>query len=147
MRAEREDVLIPSQGVIDGQIFDIRRIVELALSFNIDQVRIVLFETCQATLTRIHDMAPPTGIPQTVALLADKDAAVNDRNQIGICNVIQDVAWPRTIDTAEEDVAVESLTETFFFGNGERIFFETGFAAVALFLRARAIISTFSRFA
>jgi hypothetical protein len=41
VRPEWEDVLIPSQGVIGWQIFDICRIVELALPFDIDQVRIV----------------------------------------------------------------------------------------------------------
>jgi hypothetical protein len=147
VRTERENIFIPSQGVIDWLFLDVRRIVELALSFYIDQVRIVLPDTRQAAFARIHDVTLPARVPQTVAPLADQDAAVDHRYQLGLCNVVEYVAWPGTIDAAEENVAVEGLTETVLFGTGKRMFFEDRLCGGGTVSERCAIISTLRRFA
>jgi hypothetical protein len=50
MRTEREDVLISSQCVIHGQVFDVGRIIEVTTALNIHQIGIILTQTLQTAL-------------------------------------------------------------------------------------------------
>jgi hypothetical protein len=127
MRAKWKDILVSSQCVIDRQVFDISWIIEITPSFHVDEIRVILTDTLQATSPGIYRMALPTGMSQSPSPHTDKNASVDHGYKVGIGNVIEHVPRPRPIDTAEKKITVQCLFESIHFRDREGMSLDNGY--------------------
>ena len=119
---EGEDILAPSQAVVGGQRGNVAGVVEESGPLHADIPWVVLAKTLQALAARPHDVGSPLGTEQSHGLrplvvlvmldgvvVADVDgnAAVDDRDEVPVGGDVQGEPRPGSIDTAEQDVAVQ----------------------------------------
>src|SRR5262245_27887878 len=82
----------------------------MAFPLHLDESRVVLPEALKALAADCCRVRPPvSGGQPAEAITADADTSVDDWNQMGIGDQIEDVAAPRPVDAREQQVAVQCL--------------------------------------
>ena len=98
---------------------EVGRVIEEAGAFDRDGGRVVLAQAFEAGPAGGCQVGAPFGAGHPVAALAaDEDAAIDDRDQVGVGGHVQHGAGPGPVDAAEQHVAIERGGEAGRFGDG-----------------------------
>jgi len=93
---------------------DIAKVVEVAGAIRGDGAEIELAIAGKAGAAGSHYMRPPcrTAHPIAVGEGVDADAAVDDRDEVGVRQPVEDRPRPPPVDAAEDQVVVQRLLQT-----------------------------------
>lgn len=105
--------------VAGGESLDVARVVEETVALENDVGRVELAGALEADPTRRSRERLPVGTLQAPVRRRDADAAVDHGDQVREGDHVQDLARPRPVDAAEEDVAVGCLGEARLFADAQ----------------------------
>jgi hypothetical protein len=99
--------------MIGGKTREVGRIVEKAISFYLNHSRLVLTETLKASPPRCGNMGSPFGSPHDPSSRINHDTAIDHRYEVGKRDHIENSSRPWSIYAGEEDITVESQSQSF----------------------------------
>ena len=121
-QAEGKYVLISQPG-LGGQVPDVRWRVERPVKLHLHLARVVLAVAPQALVIGRDEVRAPVWGEQPVLVLIRYDVypAFENRDQVAVGDVIQNVSGHRSVNTAEEHIAIQCLfvRGAFMHGGGE----------------------------
>lgn len=103
---EDEDVLLAAQRMVGRQAGDVGGVVERAVAFGADVGGIVLAQAFHAGAAGGGDVGAPFCAAQASAAGIDRDTAVDDGNEVGVGEKVEDGARPGPVDAGENHITV-----------------------------------------
>jgi hypothetical protein len=95
-----------------GQTLDVGRIIEVASALYIYVTWVILSDALETAFARVHRMASPTGLSKPAISSPNQNTTIDDRDEVRIGDVVQNVSAPWSVDAAKNEVAVQSFLKT-----------------------------------
>jgi hypothetical protein len=119
-RAETKgkNVFISADRVVFGKAGNVFGIIEISFPIRRNHAGVILSEAFETPAFRRRDVRFPISAPETlVGLGLYLDAAIDDWNQVSVGDEVENTAPQGAINAREKHIAVERISEAFFFGN------------------------------
>ena len=118
--AEGKDVLAALDGMVVRELLDVGRIIEVTVPFRLNETAVVLAQTLQTPPAGRRDVRLPVCRTHEMSTgQLDEDSSVDNGDQMGVSDEVQNMTRPWPVDTGEEEVAVERFDEAFRFDDRE----------------------------
>src|SRR2546428_3515750 len=104
--AKWEDILVTAERAVIRKLRYVRRVFQVTVPFCGYKSRIVRSRAFKAAPFWTCNSCRPVRIAEFASRVPHKNSAIDHRNQMGVCDMVQNAPCPGPIDAAEDDIAI-----------------------------------------